>query len=121
MPIICIENNGRLHISNHLFSHLKVFKYYIPYKRYNINIFIYHQKYKLLFNVHKVKIWETSFSMNNLILSLFILNMLQSMRKCGSSSILRKVLHSCSSLLSFLYLPLSISRVCPLISPSFNF
>jgi hypothetical protein len=35
--------------------------------------------------------------------------------KCGSSSILRQVLYSRSSLLSFLYLPLSISRVCALI------
>jgi hypothetical protein len=30
-------------MGDHLFSHLKVFKYYIAYKRYNINIFIYHQ------------------------------------------------------------------------------
>ena len=50
-------------------------------------------------------------TMNNLILSLFILNKLQSRRKCGSSSILRQVLHSRFSLLSFLYRPLSIS-VC---------
>ena len=63
----------------------------------------------------------TSVSINNLILSLFILNKLQSRRTCGSSSILRQGLHSRSSFLSFLYLPLSISRVCPLISPSFYF
>ena len=63
----------------------------------------------------KLKFGTTSFSMNNLILSLFILNKLQSRRKCGSSSILRQALHSCSSLLSFVYLPLSISSVCALI------
>ena len=54
----------------------------------------------------------TSLAMNNLVLSLFILNKLQSRRKCGSSSILRQVLHGRSSPLSFLYLPLSISRIC---------
>ena len=68
--------------------------------------------------------------MNNLILPLFflnkdlyssstmqifVLNKLQSRRKCGSSSILKQALHSRSSLLSFLYLPLSITRVCALI------
>ena len=63
----------------------------------------------------KLKFGMTSFSMNNLILSLFILNKLQSRRKCGSSSILRQALHSHSSLLSFLYHLFSISRVCTLI------
>jgi hypothetical protein len=59
--------------------------------------------------------FRTSLSMNNLILSLFILNKLQSRRKCGLSSLLRQVFYSRSSLLSFLYLRLSISRACALI------
>ena len=52
---------------------------------------------------------------NFLVSASSILNMLQSRRKCGSSSILRQALHNRSSLLSFLYLPLSISGVCALI------